>query len=117
MTELTRRLSLGPENVIARIALTYSLSQNRKLDLAEIQNAGGKEYSKNVLFGNYFPYYVALICNHYKLYKTDKDIPKFIKMHIDDGLELIDNELKDNPNIDGFDFLVQKIDNGLKSIE
>jgi len=116
VTELTHKLNLGPENVIARIALSYSLSKDRKLDLGEIQNAGGKEYSKNVLFGNYLPYYVALICNHYNLYKTDKDIPKYIKMHIDDGLELIDIELKDNPNLDGFDFLVQKIDEGLEPI-
>ena len=38
-------------------------------------------------------------------------------MHIDDGLELIDEEIKENPNINGFDFLVQKIDEGLKYIQ
>ena len=117
VTELTRKLQLGPENVIARIALTYSISKDRVLELVDIQNSSGKEYNKNVLFGNNVNHYTALICTHYNLYKTDKDIPKYIKMHIDDGLELIDQEIRENPNINGFDFLVQKIDEGLKHIQ
>ena len=115
VTELTRKLQLGPENVIARIAIAYSLSKDKKLSLSEIQNASGKEYSANVLFGNNSTHYVAMVANHYNIYKTNKDLPKYIKMHLDDGLELIDDELKDNPNLDGFDFLVQKIDEGLKA--
>ena len=39
---LTRKLGLGTENVIARIAYTYSLSQDKKLDLNDIKDAGGK---------------------------------------------------------------------------
>lgn len=117
VTELTRKLQLGPENVIARIALGYSLSKDRFLKLENIQNSSGKEYSKNVLFGSNANHYIALICTHYNLYRTDKDIPRYIKMHIDDGLELIDEEIKENPNLNGFDFLIQKIDEGLKSIQ
>lgn len=113
VTDLTRKLSLGPENVIARIAFAYSLSTNKKLDLKDIKNSKGKEYSKNVLFGHNMPYYISLICAHYHLYKTDKDIPRYIKMHIDHGLELLNTEMVNNPNLSGFDFLVQKIDNGL----
>ncbi|HIP34392.1 MAG TPA: DUF1832 domain-containing protein, partial [Bacteroidia bacterium] len=30
---LTRRLNLGTENIVSRIALTYSLSKDRKMDL------------------------------------------------------------------------------------
>ena len=117
VTELTRKLQLGPENVIARIALGYSLSRDRFLNLKNIQNSSGKEYSKNVLLGSNANHYIALICTHYNLYRTDKDIPGYIKMHIDDGLELIDEEIKENPNLNGFDFLIQKIDEGLKSIQ
>ena len=117
VTELTRKLQLGPENVIARIALGYSLSRDRFLKLENIQNSSGKEYSKNVLLGSNANHYIALICTHYNLYRTDKDIPGYIKMHIDDGLELIDEEIKENPNLNGFDFLIQKIDEGLKSIQ
>lgn len=117
VTELTRKLSLGPENIIARIAFAYSLSKNEKFSLTEVGDSKGKEYSRNVLFGDNLPYYVSLICAHYKIYMTDKDIPKYIKMHIDHGLELIDEEFKKNPNLTGFDFLVDKIESGLKYLE
>ena len=79
VTDLSRRFNLGAENIIARIALTYSLSQDRKLSLVNIADSQGKEYSKNVLFGSNLPYYVGLICVKYGLYKTDKDIPKYLK--------------------------------------
>lgn len=110
---LTRKLNLGTENIVARIAYTYSLSQDRKLDLNNIKDAGGKNYSKSVLFGDYYDMYVGLVCVHYGLYKTDKDIPKYIKMHIDDGLSLLNEEVNIRSNIDGFDFLAEKINNGL----
>ena len=116
VTELSRKFNLGAENIIARIALTYSLSKKRILSLTDISDSQGKEYSKNVLFGSNLPYYVGLICVKYGLYKTDKDIPKYIKMHIDDGLQLMNNELRDNPNLNGYDYLIDKITNGLEDI-
>ncbi|MFD1550749.1 DUF1832 domain-containing protein [Putridiphycobacter roseus] len=109
VSKLTHRLSLGAENVIARIAFTYSLSKDIKLDINDVLNSSGKEYSKSVLFGDNSNTYVGMICTHYNLYKTDKDIPKYIKLHLDHGLQLIDSELEDRPNVDGFDFLVEKI--------
>ena len=116
VTDLSRKFNLGAENIIARIALTYSLSKDRLLSLTDISDSQGKEYSKNVLFGSNLPYYVGLVCVKYGLYKTDKDIPKYIKMHIDDGLQLMNNELRDNPNLNGYDYLIDKITNGLEDI-
>jgi len=116
VTDLSRRFNLGAENIIARIALTYSLSQDRKLSLVNIADSQGKEYSKNVLFGSNLPYYVGLICVKYGLYKTDKDIPKYIKLHIDDGLNLMNKELRDNPNLNGYDYLIDKIETGLNGL-
>lgn len=116
VTELSRKLNLGAENIIARVALAYSLSKGRKFSVLEIKDSQGKEYSKNVLFGSNYPFYLALICTHYNIYKTDKDIPKFLKLHIDDGLHLIYSELEDNPNLNGFDYLIDKIDQGLQDI-
>ena len=116
VTDLSRKFNLGAENIIARIALTYSLSKDRILSLTDISDSQGKEYSKNVLFGSNLPYYIGLICVKYGLYKTDKDIPKYIKMHIDDGLQLMNNELRDNPNLNGYDYLIDKITNGLEDI-
>lgn len=116
VTDLSRKFNLGAENIIARIALTYSLSKDCLLSLTDIADSQGKEYSKNVLFGNNLPYYIGLICVKYGLYKTDKDIPKYIKLHIDDGLQLMNNELQDNPNLNGYDYLIDKITNGLENI-
>lgn len=113
---LTRKLGLGAENVVARMAFTYSLSQDRKLDLNDIKDAGGKEYSKSVLFGEYDDIYLGLLCVHYGLYKTDKDIARYIKMHVDDGLQLLNNEVNERSNIDGFDFLTEKINLNLNLI-
>ncbi len=84
--------------------------------MLDVKDSQGKEYSKNVLFGDYFSYYLAILCTHYNLYKSDKDIPKYIKLHIDDGLELIYNEIKENPNLNGFDFVIDKIEKGLETI-
>lgn len=113
VTNLSRKFNLGAENIIARIALTYSLSKGKKFKLQEIQDSQGKEYSKSVLFGNNYSFYLGLICVHYDLYKTDKDIPKYIKMHIDDGLELMNDDLNNNPNLNGIEYLLDKIDIGL----
>tara|TARA_B110000003_G_C16303668_1_gene399914 strand:+ start:108 stop:503 length:396 start_codon:yes stop_codon:yes gene_type:complete len=116
VSKLTYRLGLGAENVIARIAFSYSLSQDIKLDVNDMLNSSGKEYSKSVLFGDNINIYVGMICTHYNLYKTDKDIPKFFKLHLDHGLELIDSELKDRPNVDGFDFLIEKVGKGISEL-
>ncbi|SDF93602.1 DNA sulfur modification protein DndE [Pedobacter terrae] len=116
VTLLTNKLALGSENVIARIALAYSLSQGNKLDVKDIADSGGKEYSEKVLFGDYTDYYVALICLHYGIYASDKDIVRYIKMHIDEGLQLLGEEFRSNHNTTGFEFIANKIDQGLLPI-
>ena len=116
VSQLSRKLNLGTENIIARIALTFSLSKDRKLDIKDLQNSTGKEYSKAVLFGNYIDYYIGLVAVHYDLHISDKDLPKYIKMHIDDGLELLNEEFNIRTNIDGFDFLIEKIELGFQNI-
>lgn len=113
VAKLTRKLNLGTENIISRIALAHSLSQDRILKLEDIQNSSGKEYSKSVLFGHYLDYYLGMVALHYGIHISDKDIPKFIKMHIDDGLQLLNEEINQRSNIDGFDFLVEKIEQSL----
>ena len=113
VSQLTRKLGLGTENIIARIAYTYSLSKGNQLDLNNIENSMGKEYSKSVLFGDYADIYIGMVCAHYNLYKTDKDIAKYIKMHVDEGLQLLNKEVEERSNIDGFDFLSEKINDGL----
>lgn len=96
VAKLSRKYGLGSENHIARIALTYSLENDGKLNLADIENSSGKEYSKSVFFGNYYELYVGLVCIKYELHSSDVDIPKYIKMHIDAGLKFLDESYKCN---------------------
>jgi DNA sulfur modification protein DndE len=87
VTSLTNKLGLGAENVIARIAIAHSIAQNQQLIYQMAGDSQGKEYTRNVLFGENASYYEAMICQLYNVYKTDKDLPKMIKAHLDDGLE------------------------------
>ena len=116
VVELTRKFNLGAENIIARIALGYSLQSGNKFSPLDVKDSGGKEYSKNVLFGNHYPIYEAMICTHYQINNNDKDLPRYFKMHLDDGLQRIYNDVKNNPNLVGYDYLFDKIQNGLKEI-
>lgn len=116
VTRLTRKFGLGAENIIARIAIAYSLKQGEHFDPTKVKDSAGKEYNRNVLFGNLFPLYLSMICEHYQIKSTDKDLPRYFKLHLDDGLELIDKDVKDNPNLVGFDYLFDKIHEGLSEI-
>ena len=113
VTELTNKLSLGTENIISRIALAYSLSLSEKLDINNIEDSNGKEYSSKVLFGDYAEYYGGMLAMNYKVHISDKDLSKYAKMHIDHGLQLLNQEINEQGNIDGFDFLIEKIENSL----
>lgn len=116
--ELTRKLNLGAENVVSRIAFAYSLSKNIKLNLeTDLFDSKGKEYKDDILFGKYRDYYIALICQHYGLYKTDKDIGKYIKMHIDHGLTIMNKLFEENKNYSGLDFLLENIELGIEKLE
>lgn len=96
VTQLTNKLNLGAENVIARIALAYSLAQDEKLDLKDLKDSGGKEYSNKVLFGDQFEVYTGIICTKYHLHSSDKDLPKLIKLHLDGGLSELSDEFADH---------------------
>ena len=116
VSSLTNKLGLGAENTISRIALAYSISLERKLDLKDIRDSGGKEYSVKVLFGEYVDFYIGLMSIHYDIYATNKDIVRYIKMHVDDGLELLNIEFQSNHNTTGFEFIASKIDMGLMEL-
>lgn len=116
--ELTKRLNLGTENVVSRIAFAYSLSKGLKLSLEnDLKDSKGKEYKDDILFGKYRDYYIAMICQHYSLYKSDKDIGKYIKMHIDHGLTLMNKLFEENKNYSGLDFLLENIERGIEKLE
>lgn len=109
VTKLTSKLNLGAENIIARWALGFSLARENKLNLSTLQDSSGKEYSGNVLFGDYQSVYVGIICNRYRLSASDRNIHKYVKLHLDDGLSAMNESFNDSNNFDviGFmDFLI-----------
>lgn len=116
VVELTRKFNLGAENIIARIAIAYSLQSGETFSPIDVKDSGGKEYSRNVLFGTHYPIYEALICTHYQINSNNKDLSRYFKMHLDHGLQLIYDDVTDNPNLIGYDYLFDKIQNGLKEI-
>lgn len=116
VTFLTRKFGLGAENVIARIAIAYSLQCGVHFSPLEVKDSGGKEYSKNVLFGSLFSIYSALMCKHYNINMSDKDLPRYFKLHLDDGLERIMMEVSENPNLVGYDYLFDKVKKGLNNL-
>lgn len=115
--KMTSKLPAGTkENVIARIALGYSLQKGKKFTPSEfnIYDSKGKEYKDHILFdAKHRGFYIALICQHYGIYKTDDNIPKYIKLHIDHGLESIDKIFQDNYNYTFFDFLTEYMEKGI----
>lgn len=111
ITHLTNKLGLGAENVIARLAFAYSLSKEEKLDLKDIADGKGKLYPAKVLFGDYQEVYLAMICELYGIKLIHNNVSKYVKMHIDHGLEL----MASYANNDGFDFLIRCVEDGLSS--
>ncbi len=85
--KLTRKFGLGFENHISRIAFSYSINSENKFDISQVKNARGKVYSKSVFFGDNYDLYAGLVCMKYNIHSSDKDILKYVKMHVDDGLE------------------------------
>lgn len=119
--ELTRKVFPGAtENYISRVAFALSISKGVHLDLGNkehLLDSRGKEYKDDILFGNYRDYFIAIICQHYQIYKTDPSIAKYIKMHIDHGLQLMNKIFEENRNYSGLDFLLEHIERGVEVLD
>lgn len=113
--ELSRKIFPGSsENYISRVALAYSLSRGAKLNFDDhLLDSKGKEYKDDILFGNYRTFYLALICQHYGVYKTDPNLGKYVKMHVDHGLMLMNKIFEESKNYTGLDFLIEQIEQGI----
>lgn len=116
VVDLTRKFNLGAENVIARVAIAYSLKSGVKFDPMDVKDSGGKEYSRGVLFGGNDFLYIAMMCTYYGISENDKDLSRYFKLHLDDGLERIAKDVKANPNLLGFDYLFDHIQEGLEEL-
>ncbi|MCR5407592.1 MAG: DndE family protein [Bacteroidales bacterium] len=121
VSRLTQRLPGGvKENIIARIALCFSLASGKRFMQNEfsIYDSQGKEYKDHILFDSANrDYYIALVCQSYGINKNNELIPKYVKLHIDHGLEQINYLFEKRPQYTFFDFLVEYLEKGIDSIE
>lgn len=123
ITELTKKLPGGTkENVVARIALGFSLSKGKRFTKEELDaplyDSKGKEYKEYNLFDSEFKdYYVALICQAYQIDHDSELLTKYIKFHIDDGLDLINSFFEANHERTFFDFLITNLDKGISALD
>ena len=92
VTRLTTKLGLGSENIIARVAIGYSISKKNKMNINSLKDSSGKTYSYKILFGEYDRIYLAMICQLYSIHQSDPDIAKYIKLHLDDGLDRLSED-------------------------
>jgi DNA sulfur modification protein DndE len=116
--ELTKKMNLGSENYVSRIAFSYSISKDIILSIErDLKDSKGKEYKDDILFGKYRNYYISIVCQHYNLHSADPNIGKYIKMHIDNGLELIYKLFENNKNYTGLDFLIENIEKGISGMD
>lgn len=121
VSKLTRKLPGDTrENVIARIAICHSLSSKKRFTREEfsLYDSKGKEYKEHVLFDpQYKDIYIALVCQAYKISPDDELLPKYIKLHLDHGLELIDKYFEDNPDNNFLDFFMKYLTKGTEALE
>ena len=62
-------------------------------------------------------FYIAMICQAYGVTKTDELIPKYIKLHVDHGLEKLNYLFEHNPQYTFIDFLTDYYSKGIDAIE
>lgn len=121
VSRLTRKLPGGTrENVIARIAICYSLSTKKRFTQEEFStyDSSGKEYKDSILFDpQYRDIYISLVCQAYRISPDDECISKYIKLHLDHGLELIDNYFNDNPDMAFLDFFMKYLTKGVEALD
>lgn len=121
VSKLTLKLPKGSkENVIARIALTFSLASGKRFSINEFNtyDSQGKEYKDHILFEpKHKDFYIALVCQCYGVGKDNENIGKFVKLHIDHGLEQLDYLFENNKDYSFIDFLVEHLDKGINAID
>ncbi len=112
------------EGIIPRIALSYSIQLNKKFDLKKDTppSGGGKEFRDATgLFGTIiegrsnYPIFKAILDSHYKKSLYEDEFSKLFRLHLDYGLNKIENELE-SVNITGgnhINYLMKLVKNGL----
>ncbi len=121
VTELSQKfLHTKEENIIPRIALGYSLQRGRKFTEQDfgVYDSKGKSYKDQTLFNpKYKNLFILMICQYYGINRNNENIPRYIKLHIDDGLEALYNLIQSDEKYTLMDFLKDYLDKGISFLE
>jgi len=92
---LKGRTGLTP-NLLCRIALSYSLNNQKISNLVE-PDEYGQEFNRFTLTGEYDPYFVALIKERCVSdgVNPEENFTKYFKAHLNNGILAIHSRLKD----------------------
>lgn len=108
--------------VPARIAIAYSLQLKHRFNISThtVLDNGGKEIDEKDLFGHRdsLTLYHSLLNQHYGRLIEDSEFMKLVKLHMDDGLEILGKELLDSGRgkFAHVDFLISIVKRGLSLI-
>lgn len=123
--DLTKLFNFRHEGIISTIAIGLSLQTNHRFELSDFSNAdvSGKDIRDEVLFGRIegkstYNVYQALFEQHYKRNLSEEDFGKFVKLHLEHGIEILADQLlhKNYGKNIQFDYLVNLIKRGTELI-
>ena len=113
-------LGAKERNIIARIALGFSLQTGKKFTQQELStySSDGQEYKDANLFKpEYKTLFIALVCQYYGISKDDENISRYIKTHIDHGVEMIYQLFEADDKYTIIDFLKDYLEKGISFLE
>jgi DNA sulfur modification protein DndE len=128
INELTNLFEFKYDGIISRIAFTYSLRNGNKFDSTKAENiaSDGKEFRDvKAVFGtsqsgkSYYPIYKAILDEYYEYETTDEEFSRYFKIHLDEGLKKLKNEI-DELNItkgEHVEYLAKCVNESLTLIE
>lgn len=127
VTSLTsKRFKFKDDRTIAQIAIAYSLQLNQTFDIEKdylnVDNRG-KDYPESILGAintqTNDGVYRAILNQHYGKRLTDDEFTKYIKLHLDHGLQILNRDLLQSSKGKNahIDYLLGVINGGLSLID
>jgi len=113
------------DRTIAQIAIAFSLQQNKKFTVEDFgsKDNKGKEYPDSLLGElnrkSNNGIYKAILNQHYRRRLSEDDFSKFLKLHLDHGLEVLNRDIlmSSKGNNAHIDYLLNIVNNSLSLLD
>ena len=108
--QLSRKLGLGHENHIARLALAYSIKTYSNIgdENIVVGDSSGKEYSSSVLFGDYKDVYLLLLADKHDITVKNPKMDQLVKFHLDNGLTMLGELILEEQEVEDLEEFIEK---------